>query len=183
LGGEININTIIYYYGKIISREAIEEKVKIALQILVKKDVYLLENDVHERSISHKFAEYLQILFPDLNVDCEYNKKGDATEILTKKIRIVHNSNEKECSVYPDIIIHQRHTTNNLLIIEIKKKISNKTKEWDIEKLQFFTESKDYHYLFGLFIEFDGPNISDSKWYADGEIITGIPEKMNIHSI
>ncbi|MDO9325889.1 MAG: hypothetical protein Q7T80_13150 [Methanoregula sp.] len=166
-----------------IQREAIEEKVKIAIQILVKKDVYLLENNVHERSITHKLAEYLQILFPDLNVDCEYNKKGDATEILTKRIRIDHNSNEKEYSVYPDIIIHQRHTKNNLLIIEIKKKISNKTKEWDIEKLKFFTESKDYHYLFGLFIEFDGPNISDSKWYADGKERIGISEKLNIHSI
>ena len=164
---------------EIISREAIEEKVKIALQILVKKDVYLLENGVHERSITHKFAEYLQIQFPDLNVDCEYNKKGELPGISTKKIPI----DEKECSVFPDIIIHQRHTKNNVLIIEIKKKISNKTKEWDIEKLQFFTKSEDYHYLFGLFIEFDGSNISDCKWYADGEIIRGIPEKLNIHSI
>lgn len=167
-----------------IPRESIEEKVKIAVQILFKNDVYLLKNNVHERSITHKLAEYLQILFPDLNVDCEYNKKGDASEILSKIMRIKDkNNNEKECSVYPDIIIHERHTKNNLLIIEVKKKISNQKKEWDIKKLQFFTSLQDYHYSFGLFIEFDGPSISDSKWYADGEERLEIPEKLNIHII
>lgn len=51
-----------------------QSKILIGLDILLSRDSYLLVQDIHERTITHKLAEYYQQLFPDWNVDCEYNK-------------------------------------------------------------------------------------------------------------
>ena len=45
-----------------------------AMKYLLLNDIYLLEHDVHERTITHKLGEYLQPLFRQWNVDCEYNR-------------------------------------------------------------------------------------------------------------
>lgn len=50
------------------------KKIDIGLNLLLNNDGYLLKNDISERSITHKLAEYLQNLFPEWNVDCEFNK-------------------------------------------------------------------------------------------------------------
>ena len=52
------------------------EKVKNAYLQFLKNDGYLLENDVNERSITHKFAVYLENEFSEWDVDCEYNRNG-----------------------------------------------------------------------------------------------------------
>ncbi|MGD0080829.1 MAG: hypothetical protein ABSB80_09320 [Methanoregula sp.] len=144
--------------------EEICQRVNIAIGILFKNDIFLLTNGVHERSISHKLAEYLQTLFPDWNVDCEYNRKGDATKIL---------KGLKDCDeyirtdrVYPDIIIHQRNTKNNLLVIEIK--INNTNSECDIEKLKLFTSDPEFKYSYGLFVRFRRINKPDLQWFEEG---------------
>ncbi len=46
-------------------KEEIEKKVWIAVELLFKNDAFLLENDVNERSVSHKLAEYIQTQFPE----------------------------------------------------------------------------------------------------------------------
>lgn len=48
--------------------------IKKALFMLAKEDEYLLLNQINERSITHKLAEYIQQILPEYNVDCEYNK-------------------------------------------------------------------------------------------------------------
>lgn len=53
-----------------------------ALLQLMKNDAYLLENKISERSQTHKLAEYLQLLLPQWNVDCEYNRKLKLTKTL-----------------------------------------------------------------------------------------------------
>ena len=144
--------------------EGIKQKVKVALGALFKTDSFLLENDVNERSISHKLAEYLQKQFPDWNVDCEYDKKGDAT----KKLSGIEKCRESSSTiVYPDIIIHERSKKNNLLVIEIKTK--NQDPICDIEKLRLFTSNREYKYNFGLFIKFNKTNQPVLAWYKDGE--------------
>ncbi len=148
----------------------INRKVKVAIKILFENDAYLLKKNVHERSISHKLAEYLQTLFPDLNIDCEYNKKGDAEKRYLRD----HGPDGNVCSclIYPDIIIHQRNNQkNNLLVIEIKKKTSPTKKNWDLEKLIYFTDpSFGYYYAYGLFIEFYANNTEyNLEWYKDGK--------------
>ena len=52
----------------------IEQKVERALLLFYKEDSYLIENNVHERSLTFRLGMYLQNEFPDWKVDCEYNK-------------------------------------------------------------------------------------------------------------
>ncbi len=142
----------------------IKAKVNVAIGVLFKNDAFLLENEVNERSVSHKLAEYLQMQFPDWNVDCEYNRKGNARKTL---------EGIRECSeerttdrVFPDIIIHQRNTKNNLLVVEIKTKDEDPI--CDIRKLKLFTSDRKYKYNFGLFIKFNRDEKPILKWFKDG---------------
>lgn len=64
------------YKFKPIKRSEIENKLEKSLKRLLKDDFFLLESDAHERSITHKLAEYLQDEFEEWNVDCEYNRRG-----------------------------------------------------------------------------------------------------------
>jgi len=146
----------------------IQKKVNVAIGVLLKNDEKLLKIDVHERSITHKLAEYLQIQFPDWNVDCEYNRKGDATKIIQGHLEEC-TEHEKQYRVFPDIIVHQRGTNSNLLVIEVKKNTSSKKRECDERKLKYFTKSdEEYHYSYGLFIEFFNSLKYKGDWYEDG---------------
>jgi hypothetical protein len=141
--------------------EEICQRVDTAIGILFKNDIYLLKIGVHERTVSHKLAEYLQAQFPDWNVDCEYNRKGGVVQkLLTREC-------SKKPKVYPDIIIHQRGTTNNLLVIEMKT--SDLPIECDIEKLILFTSKPEFNYSYGLFIKFNKTNDHEMKWYSEGQ--------------
>lgn len=149
----------------IYSIDEIKKKVNVAIGVLLKNDAFLLKNDVNERSVSHKLAEYLQGHFPDWNVDCEYNRKGSAQKILEG---ISECSEERATDrVYPDIIIHQRNTNNNLLVLEIKT--NNQNPICDVTKLKLFTSDREYKYLFGLFIKFNGTNDPILRWFKEGE--------------
>jgi hypothetical protein len=60
-----------------------------------------------------------------------------------------------EKTIYPDIIIHQRGTSNNYVVIEAKK-TSNLDKEarlFDIVKLLTLVKSPDFNYKQGVFID------------------------------
>jgi len=144
------------------SIDEIKKKVKISLGILFRNDSFLLENGANERSVAHKLAEYLQIQFPDWNVDCEYNRKGLAQKILD---RIHECSKQKKTDrVYPDIIVHRRNTDDNLLVVEIKIKDEDCC---DIEKLKKFTStSGDFKYRLGLFIKFNEKE--PLRWFENG---------------
>ncbi|MFZ6022126.1 MAG: hypothetical protein ACOYT9_01485, partial [Patescibacteria group bacterium] len=56
--------------------------IKYSVQCLIKNDRYLLENEINERSQTHKLAEYLQAILPNWNVDCEYNKNLNRSKEL-----------------------------------------------------------------------------------------------------
>lgn len=152
-----------------IQPDELKSRVNIAVNKLLKNDNFLLSSNANERSISHKFAEYLQQEFPEWNVDCEYNRDLHGN---IKKIDEWRSNNLEEPSaddtdaktVYPDIIIHHRNSRNNLLVIEIKKSSNSDQGEVDIEKLKMFIEENgglNYHY--GLFINFKVDGVSDIK--------------------
>ena len=144
-----------------------------AIDKLLQNDVWLLANNLSEQSISHKIAFYLQSLFTDYNVDCEYN--GDIHRGNNKKaisvlkrdlqqiglLRHVEASDlEKEFTnraVFPDIIIHRRGTNDhNLCIIEVKKSTSNVPYDYDYIKLRSYTSNNydnNLKYQLGIFIE------------------------------
>ncbi|WNM18866.1 hypothetical protein [Flavobacterium capsici] len=159
--------------------EIILKNVESAINILLRDDNWLLKKDLSERSISHKLAEYLQPLFKDYNVDCEYNGDIDRENhqerelgrkrISTLRQNLQHynlltkeNENEAEKElierlVYPDIIIHRRGSNaHNLCIIEVKKSTSQVPFHYDQIKLKAYT-TKNYrnlNYQIGYFVKF-----------------------------
>jgi DNA-directed RNA polymerase specialized sigma54-like protein len=119
----------------------LRSKVINAINHLIEKDKYLLEIDVHERTITHRLALYLQCEFEDWNVDCEYNRNWD----VIKQIQIIKQLNvtfpqndfnmDESVSVFPDIIIHHRKSSENLLVVEVKKTTSKVSSDYDFWKL------------------------------------------------
>lgn len=138
----------------------IKEYISSALETLRDKDSFLIEKDVHERSITHHLAKYLEKYFLDFDIDCEYNKCDDNPKKLSKIFDDLERQLplEKKADthrVYPDIIIHKRGTTNNLLVIEVKK--DNKSShENDIDKLKAYKNELGYKYAVHLTIEDSG---------------------------
>lgn len=133
-----------------------------ACDLLVKNDLYLFEVWINERSLTHRLAVYLEELFPDYHVDCEYNRNiNENWEFICKKLpptileKIVTTRNTDGVSVFPDIIIHTRWTDNNYVVIEAKKDTDSRKEEWrneDILKLRAY--KNEFWYKYGYFLEF-----------------------------
>jgi len=153
----------------------IKEKVKTAIETLLSKDAWLLKNDLSEWSITHKLAEYLQPLFSEYNVDCEYNGNVERDggrkricvlkgELRRKNIRLSDAEKDEidtefaDRAVFPDIIVHRRGTNDyNLCIIEVKKSTNTTSPDYDEIKLKAYTTGyygNDLKYEIGIFIEF-----------------------------
>ena len=166
--------------------EEIEEKVNLALDTFYEKDKYFIDNDLHERSMTHKLAIYLEGLFKEYDVDCEYNKniskskKIHDIEYKIQEIRKIEKDEYKDSVVvFPDITIHKRgNKLKNLLVIEVKKDNAiknNKSKleEIDIFKLKAYT-TEDLNYRYGIYI-----NLKNSrekvviKKFENGVEVTG----------
>ena len=168
------------------------ERVETAIEILFLNDSWLLRHESSEQSISHKLAEYLQVLFPHYNVDCEYNRNIEhirgqkRIDFLKTELdqRGLLRTNEAENTdteyadrqVYPDIIIHRRGTNkHNLCILEIKKSTSNVPRDYDEIKLIEYTgkrDRNDLNYQLGLFLEFATASKEQSyemKIFENGE--------------
>jgi len=177
--------------------EEIKRRLNLALEKLYVKDWYLIKNAAHERSITHKLAEYLQELFPDYDVDCEYNldidNKGrntlvgykrwgddiDKFNLLLKNLDRKNYSSLKKLITklsslfYPDIIIHKRGTNSqNLLVIECKK---NNEVGNDREKLIAITsydKINHYAYKLGAFIRFGNEiKFQSIEYFVSGETV------------
>lgn len=150
---------------KFVEQSDVETRIIHAREKLLKREGFLLENDVNERSITHKLAQYLEEEFPGWDVDCEYNRVG--TDLTIKRIKRLDFCAE-QCrtddtnaqTVYPDIIVHHRGEENeNLLAIEAKKK-SNHTDtgkdsgiQNDRRKLESFARDLAYQYCVLLIID------------------------------
>ena len=126
--------------GEIPSDKEINGKLKTSLDLLYQHDLFLLEKDLAETSISHRLALYLQQTFDAWHVDCEYNRDLDNPKRLNNDL------------VLPDIIIHRRGTRDNLAVILIKKMSRTpKVKQDDLNKLKKYKEQKGY--LYAVFLE------------------------------
>jgi hypothetical protein len=135
-----------------------------------------------ERAIAYRLAFYLESELRSLGlvsdvgslvVDCEYNRHGGALKalaveeklksiVMAVRRKLLDEPDEDgfhDFFVAPDIVVHQRRTdANNLLVVEIKKRSNRKLKEYkyDFLKLKLFTESKHeekgYGYKFGALV-------------------------------
>lgn len=134
--------------------QCIKRYVQDSIDMLYRKDSFLLENDTNERSITHKLAGYLENYFPKWDVDCEYNRiRGEVKRLPPESVA---SDDTKAVTVFPDIIVHKRNTGENLLVIEVKKASNNKddAKLKDLKKLRQFKQDP-YNYLFAIFLVLD----------------------------
>jgi hypothetical protein len=166
---------IIQKKKEIISKEDIRNRIEIAYKKLIDKDSYLLKIDANERSITHRLAIYLEEVFWEYDVDCEYNRDGlDPKKLINYKKKI-YSDDTNGTTVYPDIIIHHRGRGKkyNFIVIEAKKyfKIDNsKTYKADKEKLGAY--KKDLSYKYAYFVKFPvGKNFKDDKCSSIEEFI------------
>ncbi len=134
-----------------------ENRIKIAISDFLYLHYVLLKIDANERSITHKFAECLMPLFPEWDIDCEYNRVGYESYDLKKlglSLKSISSDDEKAVTIYPDIIIHHRGKTgigNNLAVIELKKNPTKKEENEDINKIRSI--KKELKYQIGMFIK------------------------------
>jgi hypothetical protein len=137
-------------------------KIKIAYELLISNDSYLINKDVNERSITHKFAVYLNSMFPGYDVDCEYNRNLNKAKEIELEVEDVPSDNIEAKTVFPDIIVHKRGETGieaNLIVIECKKGnleevLKNVRGEYDMKKLKAY-KSPQLGYTTALFITFN----------------------------
>jgi len=131
-----------------------------ALTHLFEKDIQLLGVNASEESAAAKIAQYLQPHFPGMHIDVEYNRMGDAP----KKVAW----SGKPEDVYPDIIVHLRETTINILAIELKKDSNRESKDKDILKLRAYRSELGYqHALFmRLGVKSAAGDVSECEWVS-----------------
>jgi hypothetical protein len=151
--------TLLKYHDRPVAQAVVD-----AAEELLRRDAHLLVTDVHERSIGHHFANYLQARFPGWDVDCEYNRDGHHPKALRTLPDLPPDREQRE--VYPDIIVHHRNTSDNLLVLELKKTTSTATDEYDLAKLRAYVAELGYHHA--LFVRFRtghaAPDVNDVSW-------------------
>lgn len=138
-------------------QDKIKNEIQEALREFLRRDQRpLLRVNAHEISLSHRIAVYMERRFHGYNIDCEYNKHFDGSpkRIGDKKIR-------------PDIIVHRRHNSDALVIIEVKKAgHTSKAARLDINKLKY--AQKELGYALGAYIGVLKSRI-DLVWIENGE--------------
>lgn len=136
----------------------------------LENDLYLFSVVANERSLTHKFAEYLQIAIGcSWNVDCEYNRYGNDSKKIHEIKKLIDPRGDnisiddtEAKTVYPDIIVHKRGLNgSNLLVIEAKKDASDEKSRGDKEKLKKI--QVEYRYSFAVFINFKTEN-KEIEW-------------------
>ena len=141
------------------SKDEVYEKVDQAIAQLLERDSVLLQIDANERTISHRLGLYLQMFFDDWHVDCEYNRNLDNPKRLKTYDGLLNGeqrggsvSDVNAITVFPDILVHKRMTSTNLLVIEMKKTTSQISDDFDYFKLREF--KYQYGYPHALFLKF-----------------------------
>lgn len=144
--------------------EDIRGKVEKIVDSFLAVEAYLLINNSSERAITHRLAVMLENNFDEWDIDCEYNRNQDEVKRLMYAIPSEHSVEEKD--VVPDIIIHERMTENNLLVVEVKKSTNHETNDKDLAKLRAFKEQLSYQNA--LFVRFlvgvEKPDIEHMEW-------------------
>lgn len=147
----------------------IENRLNNALRRLYHFDKEIIENNSNERSISHRLAIHLGTVFYEWDVDVEYNRNlNDIKKFNELTMKILNDISYNQDfltgkkSVFPDIIIHKRGTSNNLIAIEVKKSnVSERLEKYDIEKIKGYILDNSLNYKYAVFIKLGSPNDSN----------------------
>src|SRR5246127_4736444 len=110
-------------------------KLVTALQEFYAHEAFLLEKDLGERALTHRFAVHLEKQYPGWQIDCDYNRLGERTLRLPRGT-IVSTDDALGKTIFPDIVVHQRAIPNNLLAVEVRKASNHQPIEHDQHKLK-----------------------------------------------
>lgn len=141
-----------------------------ALETFHAAEMHLLRTDASERSMTHRLALHLTPLFPDFDVDCEYNRDGFNVKRLALHERPVQDDDTEAVTVFPDIVVHRRgHNDANLLVIEVKKASSAVNADYDMLKLEAFKGELKYRHAVHLTLGLDGDGAPATRmtWLTD----------------
>jgi len=133
----------------------IKTKVRRAFKRFMEVERALLSAKTNERSLTHRLAIQVERLFPQYDVDCEYNRDGNIPKRLDAFRRPSVPSDDTDgVTVYPDIIVHRRGQRANIVVIEAKLSSNNlpcvlpQTCHCDRCKLRAYRAEFGYAYAF-----------------------------------
>src|SRR4030081_2072755 len=131
-------------------------------------ETWLLENDLGERTLTHRLARDIEKQFPGWEVDCNYDRLGDRTLRLPHGT-IVSTDDHLAKSIYPDIVVHQRAIPNNLLAVEVRKSANHQPLEHDQHKLRALTDPHLWFaYWIGVLLTLDKKQVTVTEVYTSG---------------
>jgi hypothetical protein len=131
-------------------RSTVEKLLTQTKNLFLKNDIYLLQVGSSERSLTHKFAGYMQAeLGETLNVDYEYNRAGSKYKL-----------GDKDKFIYPDIIIHKRDKNGPNIVFIGAKKASSRSKSLEKDRVKIHLAKNIYGYEHGVLIIFSKSNIT-----------------------
>jgi hypothetical protein len=148
------------------ARQLVED----AIKQVIENDIALLELNANERSLSHQLARYMAqspLIKPPLSVDCEYNRNlGDVKRLrMTLEERTSTDTDTKGTTVFPDIIVHERNShKQNLIVLELKKQDGDI--DYDEKKLKAFKAQYGYQHAANVILGQDtkGLLVRSVKW-------------------
>jgi hypothetical protein len=130
-----------------------------AITKLFKRDLFLLRHRTSERALVAKLASYMTPLFPDYDVDVDYNRQG-LNPNNPKELTLPRDcrGGGKKKRVFPDIIVHRRGDLlgHNLLVVEVKRNTNKESRNCDRAKI--VAMKRKYHYRFGMLLEVPSGN-------------------------
>src|SRR5262245_51698871 len=101
------------------TQQQIEAAIVLACECLKKNDGALFSRNINERTLSHKFAMYLQAAVDSWgerwDVDCEFNRSiQQSGEDYPKRLNLIGMrkvaqadiTDEDAATVFPDVIVH-----------------------------------------------------------------------------
>jgi len=143
--------------------------IKKTIKHFIEEDSYLLENNLKEECINHRFASQLEKILTNnvyykecgikqkYNVDIEYNKFVDLQNEISIDKEVENSKNEY---IRPDILVHKRGSKDyNLIAIELKKGYSTPD---DRSKVKDLVDLNEFNYDFGVVLSYL-PNKSHMK--------------------
>jgi hypothetical protein len=149
-------------------------KVVAALREFYAHETWLLENDLGERTLTHRLARDIEKQFSGWEVDCNYDRLGERTLRLPHGT-IVSTDDHLAKSVYPDIVVHQREIPNNLMALEVRKASNHQPVEHDQHKLQALTDPHLWFaYRIGVLLMLGKTAVTSSEVYIGGVIDPGL---------
>jgi hypothetical protein len=150
------------------------DKVVAALAELYAREAFLFEQDLGERTLTHRLAVHLERHFSGFEVDCNYDRLGARTLRLPHGT-IISTDDHLGKSIYPDIVVHQREIPNNLLAIEVRKAGNHQPIEHDEHKLSALTDPQLWFaYWIGALVVLGKNSVTSSEVYVAGKQDEGL---------